>query len=376
MKIIHTSDWHLGKILHEHSLIEDQVYFLEKLIEFIKENPHDLMIIAGDIYDRSIPPKEAVTAFSNFICSLREITDMPVIITSGNHDSSQRISYLSEIIARSNIFIQVDPFKVDKPFKIGEADIYTVPYLDPYTFDIHGEDDEPRERTHENALMVAVSHIEKVMDSNRLNIFVGHLFTRGGSVTDSERKFIGASGEIDTGLLKNFDYSALGHLHRPQDVDERIRYSGSLLKYSFSEADDCKRLLSVDLGKNHCAARDIVLEPLRNLSRISGSMSDIMGDGKYDEYKDHYLEVELDDNTLVINPVRELSGKFNHILSIRRKDFNITATDAGIERREGMNISDDFQSFQQFLYSDNNKLFDKKVKMFNDYLNSNESEDV
>ena len=135
MKILHTSDWHLGKILHEHSLIEDQIYLLKKLVDYITTNPHDLMIIAGDIYDRSIPPREAVKAFSDFLVSLRQVSNIPVVIIPGNHDSSQRVSYLSELLVSKNIFINGDPETLSEPIAVGDAHIYAIPFLDPYVFD-------------------------------------------------------------------------------------------------------------------------------------------------------------------------------------------------------------------------------------------------
>jgi exonuclease SbcD len=368
MKILHTSDWHLGKMLHEQMLIDDQVYILGKLVEFIRENPHDVMIISGDIYDRTIPPKEAVTAFSDFISQLRGISDIPLVLIPGNHDSAQRLSYLSEIINMSGIFIKWDPENIHIPVQIGSADIYAVPYLDPYAYDIHEDAEERRERTHENALRTAVSRIESVMAMDRLNIFAGHLFTRGGSVSDSERKFIGTSGEVDSSILKKFDYCALGHLHRPQSVEERIRYSGSILKYSFSEADDEKRVLSIDLEKRKCEVEDIVLEPLRPLSRISGFYNDLISDKKYEIYKDHYLEIEIEDRGLTLNPFRELAKKFNNILSIRRKEPEYLTPGMEIQRREGLDIMDDFESFQNYIHNENNENMKNKKKLFNDYL--------
>jgi DNA repair protein SbcD/Mre11 len=368
MKILHTSDWHLGKILHEHSLIDDQIYILNKLVEFIKENPHDVLIIAGDIYDRSVPPKEAMTAFSGFISNLRKVSDIPLVLIPGNHDSSHRLSYLSEIIALSGIYIRTDPDDSLKPIRIGDADIYAVPYLDPYTFDVHDDSEQRQERSHENALRTAVNAIESVMDNKRLNIFAGHLFTRGGSVSGSERKFVGTSGEVDAGILKNFDYCALGHLHRPQKAGERVRYSGSLMKYSFSEADDQKRILSIHLEKEKCEVNDIILEPLRELSRISGLLGDIINENKYKIYKDHYLEIELEDTLLLLNPLQELSKYFSSILSLRRKETGFSSTETEVKRGEGMDISDDFESFQKFIHDENNVSLKEKRKLFNEYL--------
>ncbi len=368
MKILHTSDWHLGKILHDHLLIEDQVYILDKLVKFIGENPHDVLIISGDIYDRSIPPKEAVTAFSDFICNLRKISDIPLVIIPGNHDSAHRLSYLSEIINMSDIFIKWDPENIHIPVRIGNADIYAVPYLDPYAYDIHADAEERQERTHENALKTAVSMIEDVMANERLNIFVGHLFTRGCKVSDSERKFIGTSGEVDASILGKFDYCALGHLHRPQEAEEKIRYSGSLLKYSFSEANDEKRVLSIELEKKRCEVENIVIDPLRPLSCITGLLNDLINDKKYEKYKGHYLEIEIENQGLTLNPFRELSKKFDNILSIKRKESEYLLSGTEIQRREGLDISDDFESFQDYIHHEDNELLKNKKKLFSDYL--------
>lgn len=372
MKILHTSDWHLGKILHEYSLIEDQIFLLNKLVEFIKKNHHDILIIAGDIYDRSIPSREAVKAFSNFIVNLRKISDISVVIISGNHDSADRLAYLSDILVFKNIYLQTDVSFVDKPISIGNVDIYAIPFLDPYVFDFSSdiEDEKKDKKTHENAVKKVIEKIKNNLDKEKINVCVAHLFTRGAVSSDSERNFVGTTGEVDSTIFSCFDYTALGHLHRPQKVDENIYYSGSPLKYSFSESNDSKVILSIEIGKASVDINNVKIDSLYGLSRISGTLETLLSDSSFDKYKDDYLEVEIQDNLKFVNPLRELSKRYNRILSIRYKDRKKNGEDIEIGSRDDSDIFADFAAFQKFLYSSDNELFKEKNKLIQDYLNT------
>lgn len=438
MRILHTSDWHLGKTLHEHSLIEDQKHFLDQLLDVLKRDPHHALIIAGDIYDRSVPPREAVQLLSDFLSRFRSEIDIPVLLIPGNHDSASRLSYLSTIVKDQNIHFLADLEDVGKPVRIGKADIYGIPFLSPYDLDLTSLEEKYQTRTHENALRAALENIQ--LNPRRLNILIAHLFATGGRTSDSERAFVGASGEIDIHILEKFDYVALGHLHRPQKVADNAHYSGSPLAYSFSESSDDKCLLSVQIQKEETEDESkpekssenadsfaeeatetngqlaliagegmepaekynkkvstkskkkgtaraskkkeissrtisenakspdkakfqsggnvdlnivkIPLEPLRPVSTISGFYDELLESNKFEEVKNHYLEIELKDETIAGSPMKGLSQRFPFLLSIRRQLHPSRIYNDPFPERTGNSMQDDFQSFQQYLYGD------------------------
>ena len=252
MKILHTSDWHLGKVFHEYSLIKEQDLILGNILEHIGQFEYDALIIAGDIYDRSIPSQEAVTLLSNFIVKIRALKPaLPILIISGNHDSAARLAFGSEVFAQAGIHIRTRPELVDQPVTIGsgseKADVFMIPFLFPGAYSSRRQDNSASVNTHEGELKEALEMINAVKKSDRFNILCGHLFTLGGDESDSERTFHGTAGHVSPKLFVDFNYTALGHLHRPQKVGPRAFYSGSLLKYSFSESQDKKSMLAVEI---------------------------------------------------------------------------------------------------------------------------------
>jgi exonuclease SbcD len=377
MKLLHTSDWHLGKTIHEHSLLEDQRYALSQILEIVERDPHDAMIIAGDVYDRSIPPAEAVRLFSDFIKRLRDLTRMPVLIIPGNHDSSARLSYLSEIITMAHIHIRTDTGRVQEPVNLethdGPVNFFLIPFLSPSAYDVHAEREDREERSHERVVREAVERVKEKRSDSNLNILVGHLFTRGGVTSDSERRFVGTTGEVDASVLEGFDYVALGHLHRPQSSVQHIHYPGSLLKYSFSETDDKKRLLSVQVDKGACEVKPVHLKPLFDMARLRGTMDRLMEDGEYEAYEDRYLEVELTDRGYPINPLKELKRRFRNILSVR---MSATEEESGgfIQVfRESTDIEEDFTRFHRYIHGDEPPA-GNKLKIFQEAVEQEERE--
>jgi len=354
MKFIHTSDWHLGKILHEHSLIEDQKYILQRLLTLIEENPHDALIIAGDIYDRSMPSAEATDLFSWFITTLRSFSSIPIVIIPGNHDSALRLSYFSDLISRDNIFIQHSTENCHIPIEIKNTQFFGVPFL--FKGSLTSDD---VKRTHEDEIAEAISRISQQKKENMFHVFIGHLFTLKGLTSDSERHFVGTAEGIDPGLMKNFNYTALGHLHKPQKISDTIYYSGSLLKYSFSEHNDKKSILSVDLIEK--TVRPIELPVLHDIVRLKDTLENILKGDEYLVYKNHYVEVELADASLVENPISLLRKRFPHILSVKQKNIQraIPAHAETIIQRKNNSIEEDYELFHIHLYDkkpDKNKL--------------------
>jgi len=370
MKILHSSDWHLGKILHERSLLEDQQYVLKQIHSLLKEDPHDLLIIAGDLYDRSLPSAEATSLLSWFLTELRKISNIKVIIIPGNHDSASRLSFCSEIINQANIFFQTDLKKIDQPLsfkgKTETLDIYALPFFNPFSFQTHQEGEEEKILNQEEALQKALSLISPKINSQNINLLIAHLFVQGGEESDSERKFIGSLGEVKATLLNDFDYVALGHLHRPQKINDKIFYSGSLLKYSFSESSDQKQVLSIDLTKRKKKITPFFLKPKRDLLKLKGSFFDLLNNEELKKYKNDFLEIELIDSSLILNPLALLKKRFPYLLAVKQ---NLPKGSSGEERikllTKTRNIEEDFLAFHKFLYGE--KPSPKKMEIFHSF---------
>ena len=358
MKILHTSDWHLGRLLHEQSLLQDQSHALDQVLDIIKKGGHDALIIAGDIFDRSIPPAGAVELFSSFLTEARSISDMPVIILPGNHDSAQRLSFCSGIMKSSGIFFRTDASSCHEPVEVtrgGErAHIYALPFLYPSTFDAHDVDERARKNTHDDAVAEALSRITPALDKNSINICAGHLFTVNGQTSDSERHFVGGTREVDPRHFQAFQYTALGHLHRPQKINERMHYSGSLLKYSFSESGDLKGVLSVDISPDSLSIESLPLSPLRDMVRLRGSFTELMRPDKFSRHKNDYIEAELTDAGIVVNAISTLRERFPHILSVRQT-APVSRSSEGIRSeviKENRTITDDYQVFHSYIHGE------------------------
>jgi len=310
-------------MLHERSLLEDQKHVLAQIHDLLKKNLHDVLILSGDVYDRSLPSAEAVKLLSWFLTELRRFSEIPVAVIPGNHDSAMRLSYCSELMAFSGVHFQTDPMNVATPLCIDcrgqEANIFMVPYLEPSVYDVHKDGEEIRQgRSHEGAVSEALRMISEKMDNDKINIFAGHLFTRNGITSDSERVFIGTAGDVDPGLFDGFDYTALGHLHKPQQINEKTYYSGSIMKYSFSETSDEKHVLSIDLDKKSVKVEALALDPLRDMKRLKGTFNDLMNSREYNDSRDCYVEVELTDSSIVTNPISILRERFPCILTVRQ----------------------------------------------------------
>ena len=314
MKILHTSDLHLGKNLLEESLYEDQKEMLQQLINIIINKQVDVLIILGDIYDKSIPSTDAVNLFNNFLESLATLK-VDVLITSGNHDSRDRLSFGSNIFNKLNIHIVTDYRGEIYKFYKDDVVFYMLPFIKPFHLK-HIVDEETYEKiTSSNEMMKWIFGREKI-DKSKKNILLAHQFVinKGEEIdfSDSESATnVGTIDAIDVNLLDNFDYVALGHLHRPQKVKrDTIRYSGTPLKYSFSETSDNKSVVIIDT--NDMSLEFIPVAPLRKLRVITGTFDSIMKM----EASDDLIKVVLEDDTPLVSPMDEIKKKFPNALSL------------------------------------------------------------
>lgn len=329
MKFFHLSDLHIGKQLHGFSLIGDQIYILDRILELIRERKPDAVLIAGDIYDKSAPAGNAVAVFDRFLTGLSGIPDRPVVcIVSGNHDSQERISFGSRLFSRHGIHIvgrapdRENPKIAKLVLKDGEGDVnlYLLPFFRPsYVREIPGLENV---KTYEEA-MEALINITAPDFSGRNVLLCHQFFTAGGKAperSDSETVNVGGQDNIDVSVVSGFDYVAAGHIHRPQNVGcGHVRYCGSPLKYSVSEAGHVKTLTEVTLGKKgEIQTENIPLVPLHDVRRIQGKLG-VLTDPETLAQADpeDYVSAVLTDEEELYEPGQALSRVYPRLLEWR-----------------------------------------------------------
>ncbi|GHU97854.1 nuclease SbcCD subunit D [Spirochaetia bacterium] len=342
MKFLHTADLHLGKVFHEHSLIEDQRYMLNQLGEILTDRSYQALLIAGDIYDRSIPSPEAVSLFSGFLGKLKLARpDLEILIIPGNHDSSSRLGFGKELFAELGIHFVTDPEDACTPVIVSGTAFFLLPFMNPGSLRAErtGKADvvemtagnpaaaEPI-RSQAKLAEEAAARLEKarreiLAAGVQHAVLAAHLFAAGGMEAESERVFLGTAERVAIDLFANFDYTALGHLHRYQKAGKQAHYSGSPLAYSFGEAKYEKVFLAVELGENHpVSVEPIPVKPLRSVRSLKGSFNYFFRDSitvaEVTGAEHDYLEIVLTDTNLVENPLALLRKRFPWILSIRQ----------------------------------------------------------
>lgn len=300
MKILHTSDWHLGRTLHGYSLIEDQAYMLDQLIEYMIQEKIELLIIAGDVYDKSLPNEEAVALFNHFISQVIGRLEIPTVIIAGNHDSNTRIHFGSELFASKHLYIVGECEKGYQHVTIEGSetiDVYLIPYMEPaYVREIAGDETIKR---HDDAMRYLTRQIEKEKN-DRATLLVVHAFVAGGDLSDSERRLcaVGTAEMVGADCFKPFTYTALGHLHKPQAIgSEHIRYSGSLLKYSISEANQPKCFVKLEIVDGKLTAlEEVSLKPKRDLKIVQGPIEAIVKAGAQlgEEERQDYVYAKIE----------------------------------------------------------------------------------
>ena len=346
MKLIHLSDLHLGKRLNDYSLIEDQEYILLRIINIIDEVKPDGVILAGDIYDKSIPPAEAVELFDSFLTKLSH-RDLHVYVISGNHDSPERIAFGSRLMDKSGIHLSrvydgnVEPYKLTD--ENGDAFIYLLPFIKPVHVRRFFEDEVT---SYTDAMRVAISHMN--IDKNARNILVTHQFVTGATRSESEEMSVGGTDNVDVSVFDDFDYVALGHIHGPQNCSSnRVRYCGTPLKYSFSEANDQKSVTVVELGKKgELSVETIPLVPKRDMVELKGKYDELCLKSFYENttYRDDYVHITLTDEEDVVDAIGKLRTIYSNLMKL---DYDNTRTRSSYSV-EGVADVDNKSQFELF----------------------------
>ena len=348
MKFIHLADLHLGKRVNGFSMLEDQAHILNQIIRIADSERPDAVLIAGDVYDRSIPSEDAVELFDDFLVRLSKL-GTKVFIISGNHDSAERVSFGARLMDASGIHFApvydgvIRPYLLEDSF--GQLAIWPIPFLKPAHVRRFFPDSEIS--SYSDAMKAVISALP--LNPAIRNVSLVHQFISGASVCDSEEHSVGGIDQIPAELFASFDYVALGHLHGPQYVSrETVRYSGSPLKYSFSEADQRKSVTIVEAGEKGCVSiRTEALTPLRDLRRMAGDFEALMSSTPSGDY----LELTLTDEEDVPNALARLRTRFPNLMSLkydntRTRSRNDISGAEHAERKSPIQLFDELYALQ------------------------------
>jgi DNA repair protein SbcD/Mre11 len=319
LRILHTSDWHLGRSLHEESLLDDQAWALDRLHDLLAAEQPDALVVAGDVYDRAVPPAEAVTLLDGFLTRVAAL-GIPVVATAGNHDSGDRLGFGARLLETRGVHLRGDLARIHEPVAIpGKGFVYAAPFIDPEV--VRGLAGDESIRGHAAATERALARARADAATRTLpTVLVAHAFVQGGKETpDSERPLsVGGAASIPAALLEGFDYVALGHLHAPQEIAPAVRYSGSLLKYSFSEAQQEKSIAMVEVGRREARTRLVPIGARRDVVRIQGTLDDLLRRPDLAPHERSLVEATLDDAGYVYDARARLQKRFAHVLNVRR----------------------------------------------------------
>lgn len=319
MKVMHIGDLHIGRTINQHSLLDDQEYLLKKLVNKIDELNIELLIIAGDIYDRSLPSKESVLLFETFVKMVNIERKIPILAVSGNHDGAERLGYGKSWFKTHDFYISTEIEDSFQPITYESVDFYLIPYIEPVEARFYFNDD--MITTHASAYEAIISKIEEKMDRTKFNIVVSHLFIQGGNESDSERPLtLGAVEHVPQSLFNMFDYVALGHLHHPFAIQsENVSYSGSLMKYSFSEVNQPKGFRMLEIY-GEIKNSFIPLAPLRDMAVIEGSFQDVYDEAYASSFQHDYMRMVLTDMRHINDPMTKLKQLYPNLLELRHAD--------------------------------------------------------
>ena len=322
MKFIHTSDWHIGRQFHSVSLLDDQRHVLDQIVAHIKDEAVDAVIIAGDIYDRSVPPAAAVCLLDEVLNTICSELGVPVILIPGNHDGAERLRFGSNQLSQAGLHIIGDLDQITQPVVLSkngcDVSFYGIPYNDPESVRNHFSVDVS---SHDEAHQYLVEQIDSVKAANNINVLISHCFIDGAEESESERPLsIGGADRVSVEPFKTFDYVALGHLHNPQyKGEEHIRYSGSILKYSFSEQRQQKGVTLVEMQADGLkSTKHLPLKPLRDMRILEGELEDLLKQGLTDPNNHDYLLIRLTDQNAILEPMAKLRQVYENVLHIEK----------------------------------------------------------
>jgi exonuclease SbcD len=356
MRFLHTSDWHLGRSLHRADLRAAQAAFLDHLVETARAERVDAVLVCGDVYDRAIPPLDAVAACEDALVRLRA-TGARVIVISGNHDSARRLGFSSALIEAAGVHLRTRPEELATPVLLeddhGPVAVYGLPYLEP-AVGLPGLEVAPGTRSHQAVLGEGLRRVRGDAASRGLarTVVLAHAWVTGGQrseLSDSERDIrVGGVGDVPAALFDDLSYVALGHLHGQQVITDHVRYSGSPLPYSFSERDHRKGSWLVEVGDGGKLAAEHVPAPVhRKLSVLRGALEDLLASPAHERHEDDFLAVTLTDTARPDAAMDRLRRRFPHVLTLEFKPDGVVAS--GLSYGERVRGKDDLGVAAEFI---------------------------
>ncbi|MFI8942869.1 exonuclease SbcCD subunit D [Streptomyces syringium] len=321
MRMLHTSDWHLGRSFHRVGLLAAQRAFIDHLVDTVREQRVDVVLVAGDVYDRAVPPLTAVELFDDALHRLADL-GVPTVMISGNHDSPRRLGVGAGLIERAGIHLRTAPAACGTPVLLadahGDVAFYGLPYLEPA---LVREELGARRGSHAAVLEAAMDRVRADLatrPAGTRSVVLAHAFVAGGAESDSERDItVGGVAAVPAAVFDGVDYTALGHLHGAQTITERVRYSGSPLAYSFSETDHRKTMWLIDLDAEGALTAERLDCPVpRPLARIRGRLDDLLDDPRLERHEQAWVEATLTDAHRPQDPMARLARRFPHVVSL------------------------------------------------------------
>jgi exonuclease SbcD len=321
MRMLHTSDWHIGRSLHGTDLLAEQEAVLGGLAEVVAAESVDVVVVAGDVYDRAVPSADATGVLDRVLMRLRR-AGAAVVLTPGNHDSARRLAFGAGLMARSGVHVRAVTPALDEPVLLsdehGDVAVYGLPYLEPEV--ARHELGLAEGRSHEAVLTAAMDRVraDLFLRPGVRSVVLAHAFVGGGVPSESERDIcVGGVDLVPAAVFDGVDYVALGHLHRPQTLSDRVRYSGSPLAYSFGEAGQQKQVWLVDLDADGLAAvRAVPLPTPRQLTVLRGELADLLADPALAGSEEHFVSAQLTDPVRPVDPMRQLQARFPHCVHL------------------------------------------------------------
>ena len=356
MKIMHLSDLHIGKKVNEYSMLQDQIYILKEILRIIDDEKVETVIIAGDVYDRSLPPNEALELFDEFLYQLSG-RNVNVFVISGNHDSPERISYGGRMMTENKIFLSpvydgnVKPITLNDDY--GEVNFYLLPFVRPA--DIRRYFPDENIENYSDAVKVAIDNMN--VDFNERNILVTHQFVTGVELSESEDIIVGGTDNVSGEVFDGFDYVALGHIHREQTVGkDNIRYCGTPLKYSFSEAKNIKSVTILDFNdKGNIEYSKIPLTPFRDMREIRGTYYELTLKSSYESTNtEDYLHITLTDEEDIPDAIGKLRSIYPNIMKLDYDNLR-TRGSGTVDAIENIESKSPFELFADLFKQQNNQ---------------------
>ena len=363
MKILHLADLHIGKIIYEQSLLEDQEYMLKQIEKIIEKEKIEAVLISGDIYDRSIPPADAVEVLDKFLNNLIKILKVKVFIISGNHDSKERLNFGSKIFENDGLYIQTTyNGKIRKVELDEKINIYMLPFIKPIELRQYFENE--KIETYNDAIKNIIEN-EK-LDKTKINILMAHQFVTSGTTNpetcESETINVGGLDNVDASNFSEFDYVALGHIHGPQKIgEEKIRYSGTMLKYSFSEVNHHKSVVIIEIKNGKIDFKLEPLIPLRDMRKIQGPIEELLKKENYEgTNQQDYIKAVITNEEAIYDAIGQIRKIYPNTLSLDILNSKSYNSDMDIENFEKIKEKSEFELFNDFYEFQNSVRLDEE----------------